>query len=319
MADLTSIFGGALNASDLPVNGFSIDAVRHVEPPELQLKHEIMRAYGVAPDEIILDGRLRRFPLNGKAKDDAGWYVAFDGDIAAGAFGSWREGSEFKWCADVGRDISEQERQEQQRRIAAAKAKREAEVIERQREAIAKAQADLSSAMPASDSHPYIASHSITANGWLTLQDGRLIVPMYDIGTGDLIGAQTITSDGEKKFTYGQRAASGACAFGRPEKGKPVYIAEAAAKAALVYQVTGCACFCAFSASNMPAVAAGVRSLFGVETSITVIADNDATGTGQRYGQEAAEKAGARLVMMPNVGEDVNDYYRNGGDLVSLL
>lgn len=319
MADLTSIFGGALNASDLPVNGFPADAARYVEPPELQLKSEIMRAYGVAPDEIILDGRLRRFPLNGKAKDDAGWYVAFDGDIAAGAFGSWREGSEFKWCADVGRDISEQEKQEQQRRIAEAKARREAEAIERQRDAVAKAQADLASAMPAGDTHPYLASHSITANGWLTLQDDRLIVPMYDINTGDLIGAQTITPDGEKKFTYGQRAAGGACAFGKPEKGRPVYIAEAAAKAALVYQVTGCACFCAFSASNMPAVAIGVRSLFGVETSITVIADNDATGTGQRYGQEAAEKAGARLVVMPNIGEDVNDYYRIGGDLVALL
>ena len=53
---------------------------------------------GYHPSEIIADGNLHRFPVNGKPHDKAGWYVLFsDGPILAGAFGDWRSGQKTTW------------------------------------------------------------------------------------------------------------------------------------------------------------------------------------------------------------------------------
>ncbi|MEB2352017.1 MAG: hypothetical protein OZ924_11445, partial [Burkholderiaceae bacterium] len=52
-----------------------------------------IRAAGLTPPDVIeADGKLRRFGTNGKRSDDAGWYIAHDDGIPAGAFGDWRTG-----------------------------------------------------------------------------------------------------------------------------------------------------------------------------------------------------------------------------------
>jgi putative DNA primase/helicase len=48
------------------------------------------------------------------------------------------------------------------------------------------------------------------------------------------------------------------------------------------------------------------------------VADNDASGTGQKYADQASAKYGARVVMPPELG-DANDYAQAGNDLRSLL
>lgn len=49
-----------------------------------------------------------------------------------------------------------------------------------------------------------------------------------------------------------------------------------------------------------------------------IVADNDASGVGQRYAEQAAAKYGARVVMPPESG-DANDYAKAGNDLALLL
>jgi len=78
------------------------------EPTE-QFRDAIQKA-GLHPPEVIEpDGKLHRFPSNGKRSDDAGWYVFRDDNIPAGAFGDWRTGASETWRADIGRSLSPQE------------------------------------------------------------------------------------------------------------------------------------------------------------------------------------------------------------------
>jgi len=51
---------------------------------------------------------------------------------------------------------------------------------------------------------------------------------------------------------------------------------------------------------------------------LVVVADNDRSGVGQRYAEQACAKHGARMVMPPDHG-DANDYAQAGGDLLALL
>ena len=129
-----------------------------------------------------------------------------------------------------------------------------------------------------------------------------LLIPMRV--AGKLVGLQTITTDGEKKFLFGQRCD---CAeYVIDNKGRDWFVegyatglSLRAALAALKvrYRVHVC-----FSAHNLTKMASAYPS--GL-----VVADNDASGTGGA----AAEKSGRPYFMPPDVGQDFNDLLRDVG------
>ena len=61
-----------------------------------------------------------------------------------------------------------------------------------------------------------------------------------------------------------------------------------------------------------------MRETYGATQDIVIVADNDSSGVGMRYAEQASAKHGARIVSPPELG-DANDYVANGGDLLSLL
>ena len=91
---------------------------------------------GLHPPQVIEpDGKLHRFATNGKARDDAGWYVFYGDGIPAGAFGDWRSGLSETWRADIGRKLSPQEETAHRARVEAIRREREAEDVKRKAEA----------------------------------------------------------------------------------------------------------------------------------------------------------------------------------------
>ena len=62
-------------------------------------RSEISKAGLSSPSEIIDDGKIHRFSSNGKATDNAVWFVLFSDCIPAGAFGCWREDVKINWCS----------------------------------------------------------------------------------------------------------------------------------------------------------------------------------------------------------------------------
>jgi hypothetical protein len=97
-----------------------------------------------------------------------------------------------------------------------------------------------------------------------------------------------------------------------------IYIAEGFATAATIHEVTGRPCIVAYSASNLVPVTGEIRERFGIAQTIVIVADNDRSGTGQKYADQASAKYGAQVIMPPEPG-DANDYVQAGHDLKALL
>ena len=137
----------------------------------------------------------------------------------------------------------------------------------------------------------------------LAIESGPLLlIPMRVAGR--LVGVQTITTDGEKKFLFGQQC-SGA-EYVIDNKGRDVFcegyatgLSVRAALSALKmrYRVHVC-----FSAHNLAKLASACPG--GL-----VIADNDSSGAGLR----AAQQSGLKFFMPPTVGHDFNDMHKSLG------
>ena len=146
--------------------------------------------------------------------------------------------------------------------------------------------------------------YGTTANGNVLVLDSGplLLIPMRV--SGRLVGVQTITTDGEKKFLFGQQC-SGA-EYVIDNKGRDFFcegyatgLSVRAALSALKmrYRVHVC-----FSAHNL-------TKLAGACPGGLVIADNDSSGAGLR----AAQQSGLKFFIPPTVGHDFNDMHKSLG------
>ena len=310
MADLTNVFGGPWQPS-------AQHGIILTDSPEMQLHDAITGAGMTAPDKIIMDGKIHRFNSGTKGKgghDRPGWYVVYGDGVPAGRFGCWRAGIEQTWRADIGRKLTVAEEMANGRRMAEAIRARDAEVA-RSREVASNVVDEIwINAGAASSDHPYLARKGVQPHGARVTGDGRLIVPLYD-ADGQLSSLQYISADGDKK--YHQGGATGSCfwSIGVPAQGDQVYLAEGFATAATIHEITGKAVFVAYSASNLLHVTGILRDQFD---QVVIVADNDKSGVGLNYAEQAAAKYGARIVMPPIEG-DANDYAQAGHDLLALL
>jgi putative DNA primase/helicase len=311
MADLTSILGGP----------WSPPPEKIIEPPEAQLLHAMRQAGLEPPDHVVLDGKLHRFKSGtkgeGKAGDKPGWYVVFGDGIPAGRFGCWRSGVEVTWRADVGRKPTAAEEMAHARRMAEARAARDA-ALERQREVVSDTVESIwSSAQAAHPDHPYLQRKGIGVHGARVTGDGRLVVPLFD-QDGTISTLQYISHDGGKLYHPGGQTGGKFWMIGTMDDPGTLYVAEGFATAATIHETTARPVVVAYSASNLVPVAGTLRDMYGATQDIVIVADNDASGVGQRYAEQASAKHGARMVIPPTPG-DANDYKAAGKDLAGLL
>jgi len=307
MADLSNILGGPWSP-------------QQPDPPELQLRIAMEQAGLTPPAEIVLDGKLHRFRSGTKGKpghDKSGWYVAYSDGVPAGRFGCWREGLDASWRADIGRELSAAEQMAQARRMAEAKAARDA-AIEREREVASNTVETIwVPAQAASPDHPYLAKKGIGQHGARVTGDGRLIVPLFH-PDGHLASLQYIDADGGKLYHSGGQTGGCYWMVGTMDDPGVLYVAEGFATAATIHEATNRPCIVAYSASNLVPVVGTLRERHGTGQEIVIVADNDASGTGQKYADQASAKYGARVIIPPMEG-DANDFAQAGHDLKLLL
>lgn len=311
MADLSNVLGGP----------WAPPPEKRVDPPEVQLI-DAMRAAGLEPPpEIHLDGKIHRFRSGTKGQaghgDKPGWYLVFGDGIPAGRFGCWRAGIEVTWRADVGRQLTDIEQMSHIKRIAEAQALRDAE-LRRQREVAASTVETIwSGAQGASEDHPYLKRKGIRTHGARVTPDGRLVVPLYD-ADGSLSTLQYIDHEGNKLYHPGGQTGGKFWMLGSLDEPGTLFVAEGFATAATIHETTHRPVVVAYSASNLVPVTGTMREMYGAAQDIVIVADNDKSGVGQRYAEQACAKYGARMVMPPILG-DANDYAQSGHDLASLL
>jgi len=311
MADLSKVFGGP----------WAPPPEKLVAAPEAQLI-VAMRAAGLEPpDEILMDGKIHRFRSGTKGSaghgDKPGWYLVFGDGIPAGRFGCWRMGMEQTWRADVGRKLTQTEEMSHAKRLAEAKALRDA-AIERQHqvasETVEKIWTGAQAALP---DHPYLAKKGIGVHGARATGDGRLVVPLYD-ADGTLSSLQYIDHEGGKLYHSGGQTGGKFWQIGTMDEPGILYVAEGFATAATIHETTDRPVVVAYSASNLVPVTGTLRQMYGATQDIVIVADNDASGVGQRYAEQASAKYGARMVM-PSILGDANDYVQAGHNLAGLL
>jgi phage/plasmid primase-like uncharacterized protein len=311
MADLSNVFGGP----------WSPPPEKRVAPPEEQLIDAIREAGLEPPEQVILDGKIHRFKSGTKGApgngDKPGWYLVFGDGVPAGRFGCWRAGVEVTWRADVGRKLTQTEEMAHARRMAEAKTLRDAELERKHQVASETVETIWSSAQAASPDHPYLRRKRVQPHGARVTGDGRLVVPLYD-ADGTLSSLQYISHDGGKLYHPGGQTGGKFWMLGTMDEPGTLFVAEGFATAATIHEVTRRPVIMAYSASNLVPVTGGLRELHGANQDIVIVADNDASGVGQRYAEQACAKHGARMVMPPEPG-DANDYAQAGHDLASLL
>ena len=311
MADLSNILGGP----------WSPAPEKQVAAPEEQLINA-MRAAGLEPpDQIYFDGKIHRFKSGTKGSpghgDKPGWYLVFGDGIPAGRFGCWRLGMEQTWRADVGRKLTQFEEMSHAKRLAEAKALRDA-ALERQHQVASETVEKIwQGAQTASAEHPYLERKGIRVHGARITGDGRLVLPLYD-ADGTLSSLQYIDHEGGKLYHTGGQTGGKRWMIGSLDEPGTLYVAEGFATAATIHETTNRPVVVAYSASNLVPVIASLREKYGTAQEIVVVADNDASGVGQRYAEQSSAKYGARMVMPPILG-DANDYAQAGHDLASLL
>lgn len=260
------------------------------------------QAHGLLIRNLISDGRWHRCPTTDKPRSQNGAYL-FDG--STGVVKNWATMDGFARYPQRGERVVQN--------FDALRAAREAsDRMEAQRHAKAAQEAARALSEAVLDHHPYLERKGFPEALGL-VRDGKLLIPVRDYKTGDIMSIQSIGED--KKFLSGGKTKGGVFVLGK-KYGAQKWLVEGYAtglsvKAALDALYINAEVWVCFSASNLQYVAERISG------NRVVFADHDASGTGQR----AAEATGLRWVMSPLEGEDANDLHQRAGiwDLVKLV
>ncbi|GAA0492374.1 hypothetical protein [Pigmentiphaga daeguensis] len=252
--------------------------------------------HGLVLTQPLNNGRVNRCPTethprsrNGAYRYTRDWGWVQDWAQHEAPVLWFAEGATEVTRAAARRDMAEQQRQEARRRAAAA----------------AKAQEIVRACR--ADRHPYLERKGFPNEEGLIDYDGRLVVPMRDVGNYQRVQSlQWIDAVGGKKFLPGGAAKGGVLVLGATVGETWLcegYATALSVRSALRYLHRPARVAICFSAGNLAHVAGllpGRRF---------VVADNDASGTGAR----AAESTGLPWVMPPTVGHDANDMHLDAG------
>lgn len=291
---------------------------------------EAMRDAGMTPPaEVIADGRLHRFHIEGHKRGslNGAYKLHLDGHRPAGYFEDFVAGIKANW--KLGGDTTPPT-PEEQKRMAEATERRKQDDAKRYEAAAETARRLWESAEHvAGRGHPYLERKRVDAHGlrrlraWykrIQTQEGEwqnatvhgvLLVPMADTA-GRLWNVQAIFAEPhpllgrDKDFLRGGRLRGLSHAIGKPTPS--VVVCEGYATGASIHAATALQVYCAFAAGNLLAVAQAIRAATP-GAKIIIAADNDAH-TPQNPGLAAAKKAAAAvggLLAVPPIPGDFND------------
>jgi putative DNA primase/helicase len=284
--------------------------------PTEQFRGAMLAAGVTPPDDIHTDGKLHRFPSNGRRGDDSGWYVLHGDGIPAGAFGCWREGFTQQWCSKATDAMTQAERETHRQRVEAMRQQREADTAQRQQQAATVAAQRWKAATPTT-AHPYLSTKGVQAHG-VKSEGEALLIPMRDTA-GTLHSLQVIDPEGGKRFQPGGRVKG--CYHGIGKPGGVLIVCEGYATGASIHEATGHAVAVAFNAGNLRAVAEALHSKYPALRLILAADDDWQTegNPGMTKAREAAQAVGGWLAIpefgdsRPKNATDFNDLHRLAG------
>jgi len=309
---------------DLSAFKAGIDAARSNAPQVCidprQAFMDVLSAEGFKLPRTLQIGHLERIDgPEDKPGKKSGWYIFQEIEdsqsqghiIGVANYGDWKTGVSKDWCSRSQHTMSTQERLHYHASREAMKAAYEADLLQKQTEAAAKAFEIWSAAPDAVISHEYLKRKGIKYyKGVKIASDKRLIIPIAV--NNEIVSLQFIDPAGEKRFLTGGRIKGGW--FVIEGNTDIIYIAEGYATAASVHEATGSTVYVAFNAGNLYEVASYVKSIH--PTARIIIAGDDDTATAGNPGRTKATQAAEGLgleVAFPSGYVDFNDQLQGLG------
>ena len=274
------------------------------------------------PEPPPFDGSWLRFadPQHPKAKNQAAYLRLIQlpqTGVQFATFGSWwREaqglGGPWQWQSVPAESLTQEQRERLEQERAEVDAAYRQRRAERQREAAAKAAQMWQAATPIHGAdHPYLAKKGVPGLGAVRLLKDTLLVPLFEVKSGELCSLIRILPDGTKYNLEGGKKAGCACLIGpEPTAGCRVWVCEGIATGLSLHLATGDPVYSGGDAGNLAPVALGLHGRLSTAR-IWIGGDNDQAG---RQGAQKALNAvpGARAVF-PDVplpaGTDWNDLH----------
>ena len=248
-------------------------------------------------ERIIPDGTLHRIRLTqDKPGQQSGWYCLHLDLPASGAGGSWKSGARVNWCAKRSRTLSAAELSVLHQRFEAARLRAQAEQEALYREAAKRGAWVWKHAKPADPNHEYLRRKGLELS--IARQHGdALVLPVLDF-SGYLRGVQYIRPDGQKRFLSGMKKAGAFIPVaGKPDGKRPLWMAERWGTACTLQALRPLVCVIAgLDAGNLASVATEARRRW---PALDIVVCPDFDSVGRQKGQEAAEKACAKILPPP--------------------
>ena len=278
--------------------------------------------------EIVADGELHRFKVDGDSGPH-GWYVLHSDGVPAGVYGCNKRDIEVKWSAKLETEFTKEEKSAYRKRIADAKAKRNADLAKRQADAAAQAQTILDTAQPATatDDHAYLTRKRVSAypgvrvGDWPQRQanncllipfaiDDRLTTIEAIAASGSLIG------DSGKDWLAGGEKRGASFQIGNSENSELIIFSEGYSTGSSIYEATGLPVVVCGDAGNLIHVAKRYRAKFATKRFI-LAADNDLgkdTNTGLNAAKTASKAVSGLLVVPEFTDQEIANWkqYHDG-------
>lgn len=283
-----------------------------------------MRAQGHEPrnaDDIKADDKWHNIAAvsDKPRKKSLSYRLKIDDEFVVGNYRSHKEGVTYDYFTNGARKkYTVEEKAAIKARIEAEKAARQAEREAEQAAAAEEANKRWDAAdLP--DTHPYLERKGIKVNG-ARLEGENLLIPQRD-ESGKIVGLQTISPDGEKRFISGsKKQGTYYLMAARAELLDIIFICEGFATGASIRDAMGFPIVVAFDAGNLEPVAQVIRAKYPT-AQIIIAADNDAftiinkepRNVGLEKGQQAAT-AIAGYLFAPEFDNNEETKYTDWND-----
>jgi len=276
--------------------------------PTTQFQQAMADAGLLGAEQIIADGKIHRFHVEGdKPGTKNGWHVFYGDDVSAGAFGSWRTGQHETLCSQAPSTFSPDQHRAWKEQIEAAKDERDRKLAQQRADAARNAR-EIWAQATSVGRHPYLERKAVKAFG-VKRSHGSILIPLCDEG-GTIHSIQYIDDAGNKRFLFGGAIQGHFHAIGNVTQ--RIWLAEGYATAASVYEAVGEYTVVAFNAGNLEPVAKAIQQKHP-EAKIVLVADNDQWTEGNpgiTKAQEAVEAIHGEIVIpqFPNLQSRPKDF-----------
>jgi phage/plasmid primase-like uncharacterized protein len=259
---------------------------------------------------LVRDGELHRFSRDSKKEKDE-WYIAFDGVSIRGtpylncAYGSWSDGSSFKFNSWEDRSAPYTESELQAVREDWLRRQKEIELkIEedkKKRAENARTLWDQASSVPRHPDHEaYLRKKSVKAHGVRYSHDDYdnpvLVIPIRNT-SGDVFDVQYIRADGTKRIHGLKRGHFHI--IGEVNNDKHIRISEGYATAASAHEANADPVVIAFDCGNLDSVISNLKIRYP-KNQIIILADDDKEtdhNPGRIKAEEAVKKYSCSMIL----------------------